>query len=79
MVPPKEIAPLLALVLMLLDPAKVAATALVIVKELAVMLAPIETVLPAADEISTAPSLVVPPTTPVKVIAPDDPAFKVRA
>ena len=79
MVPPKEIAPLLALVSMVLDPVKMVGTAFVIVKEFAVMLLPMETVLvPAAEEISTVPSLVVAPTAPTKVIAPLDPAFKVR-
>jgi hypothetical protein len=78
MAPPKEIAPLLALVSMLEDPAKVAGTAFVIVKELAVILAPIETVLlPAVDETRIAPSRVA-PIIPEKVMAPVDPAFKVR-
>ena len=77
--PPKKIAPPLpALVLMLLEPAKVVGTAGVIVREFAMMFAPIETVLvPAADEMSISPSLT-PPTIPVKVMAPADPAFKVR-
>ena len=79
-VPPKKIAPLFTLVLMELDPVKIVGTTFVIVKEFAVMLLPIETLLvPAVDEIKMPPSLVVPPTTPVNVIAPLDPAFKVRA
>ncbi len=77
MVPPKKIAPLAALVSMLLDPAKVVGTTFVIVKEFAVILLPMETVLPAVDEISTAPSLVFPPIEPVRVMAPADPAFQV--
>ena len=81
MVPPKEIAPLLTLVLMILDPVRIAGTTFVIVKEFAVMLLPMETLpVPAdADEISRLPSLVVAPTAPVKVMAPLVPAFKVRA
>ena len=79
MPPPNEIAPLFALVLMMLDPVKVVGTAFVIVKEFAVMLFPMETLLvPAVEEISTAPSLVVAPAAPESVMAPLDPAFKVR-
>ena len=79
MLPPNEIAPLFALVLMMLDPVKVVGTAFVIVKEFPVMLFPMETVLvPAVDETRMAPSLVPLPTAPVKAIAPLDPAFKVR-
>ena len=79
-VPPKEIAPLFTLVLMELDPVKIVGTTFVTVKEFAVMLLPIETLLvPAVDEISRAPSLVVPPIAPVNVIAPVEPAFKVSA
>jgi len=77
-VPPKEIAPLLALVLITEDPAKVVGTAFVIVNELAVILLPIDTSLvPAVDEINRAPSCVVPPTIPVNVIVPVEPPFKV--
>ena len=78
--PPKEMAPLLALVLMLLDPAKTVGTLFVMLKELAVMLAPTLTLpVPAdADEIRRLPSLVVAPIAPVKVIVPLVPAFKVR-
>ena len=81
MVLPKEIAPLAALVLMMLDPVRTVGTTFEIVKELAVMLAPMFTLpVPAdADEISRLPSLVVAPTAPVKMMVPLVPAFKVRA
>jgi hypothetical protein len=79
MVPPKEIAPLFALVLMVLEAAKVVATLFVMVNELAVIFPPIERVPPVADEMRTAPSFLAPPIAPVKVIAPVDPAFKVRS
>ena len=80
MVPPKKIAPLLALVSMLMDAAKTLGTLFVIVKEFAVMFAPILTLPlpPDADETWIVPSLVVAPTAPVKVIIPLVPAFKVR-
>ena len=79
-VPPNEIAPPFALVLIVLLPAKIVGTAFVIMNKFAVMLLPIETELvPAADEIVIAPSRVVPPTTPVKVTALLEPEFKVNA
>jgi hypothetical protein len=78
-VPPKEIAPPLALVSIVLDPARVVGTLLVIVNELAVMFAPMLTLLvPAVDEISIAPRRVDPPTAPVNLIAPAVPEFRVR-
>jgi hypothetical protein len=82
--PPKEIAPLFALVLMMIDAAAITeGTMFVTMKELAVMLFPILT-FPApapaeADEITRAPSLVVDPIAPVKVMVPPVPAFKVRS
>ena len=79
-VPPKVIAPPVALVSIVLDPASVVGTALVITNELAVMFAPMLTLLvPALEEISIAPKRVEPPTAPVKVIAPVDPEFRVNA
>ena len=78
--PPKEIAPLFALVSTTIVAAKTAGTLFAIVKEFAVMFAPILTLpVPAdAEEISRLPSLVVAPTAPVKVMVPLVPAFKVR-
>jgi hypothetical protein len=79
-VPPKEITPLFVLVLIVVVPAKtsVVGTTFVIVNEFAVILLPIETVLlPAVDEMRIAPSRVA-PIIPEKVMAPVDPAFKVR-
>ena len=78
--PPKEIAPLFALVSTTIVAAKTAGTLFAIVKEFAVMFAPILTLPlpPDADETWIVPSLVVAPTAPVKVIIPLVPAFKVR-
>ena len=74
MVPP------VVLVFTTIDVAKTEGTLFVIVKEFAVMFAPILTLpVPAdADETSTAPSLVVAPTAAVKVMVPLVPAFNVR-
>ena len=70
-VPPKETAPLLALVLIVLVPDRTAVVVPVVVKEAAVML--LEIVTPAALELVMlmAPSGVVPPTIPEKVVAPE--------
>ncbi len=73
-------APLLALVLIMLAPVKVTGTAFVIVKEFAVMLFARLTVLdPTAEEIRTAPKRIVPPKEPERVMAPAVPAFNVNA
>ena len=73
---PKKIAPLLALVLIVIvpDKSKIAGTLLVIVKELAVISPPIETLLvPTAEEMSTAPTGVMLPIAPPSVTAPLEP------
>ena len=78
--PPKLIIPLLALVFIIEVPDKTTGTALVIVKELEVIFDPILTLLvPAVDEIKTAPSRVVPPRAPENVIIPVLPAFNVKS
>ncbi len=77
-VPPKEIAPLLALVSIMLAPVKVAGTGFVIVKELAVMLFARLTVEHFTEEIRRAPRGVDPPKMPERVMAPEVPAFNVK-
>ena len=68
--PPKKIAPLFTLVLIVLAPAKMAGTAFVMVNEFAVILLPIETEeVPADDEMSSAPIRRELPMAPVNVTA----------
>lgn len=72
--------PLFALVVIATAVPNVAGTAFVIVKEFAVILAPRLTLLvPAADEMRTAPRRAVPPSAPERVAAPPVPPFSVRA
>ena len=81
-VPPKEITPLSALVLIVAVPTNVntVGTAFVIVNPFAVTLPPIETAdVPAAEETVTTPRLVAAPRAPPNVIAPAVPAFTVSA
>ena len=76
--PPKEMAPLFALVLIVLFPVKVAGTALVMVNELAVIFDAIFTLLvPTADDTIIGPRLVDPPIAPLNVITPAVPEFNV--
>ena len=76
-VPPIEITPGAAEVLIVLDPSKIVGRALVTVNDVAVMLLPMCKVLPAAEEINTAPKRVVPPIGPVRVMIPV-PEFRVK-